>query len=492
MIIESLIENARRQPKRVIAKDPSRSLTCVQLCKFSQAMRSLVQSQTVCDRVGVMLPASVAGLGTLMGSLWAGRTIVPLNFLLKPDELRLILQDAGIDLVITTEHFASITEALPVRSLFLEQAGLKKRYLWSRLRRSPPPPQTKPNDVAALVYTSGTSGQPKGVCLTYNNFLSNARAAIEHMRMGPESHFLGVLPSFHVFGLTVLTFIPVVLGAAVTYVPRFSAQAAYQAIRDTDISILMAVPSMFSAISRLKDLDRSAFGRIQLAVSGGEPLPKGVYDLFGERTGLTLLEGYGMTETSPIIFVDAPWNHRVGTVGTPLPGVEIQVRDHSGRVLETGQEGELFVRGSLVMKGYHQRPLETGNMIGPDGWLRTGDIVRIEEEQHIRITGRAKELIIVGGENVYPREVEIILERHPAVAAVAVMGQQDNTRGEAVVAYVSLEEGSKTTPQHLREYCREHLAGYKVPRQIHILPELPRGPTGKVLKKELAGRDPVL
>ncbi len=485
MMIELLLEHASRQPRRVIAQDPFRSLTSRQLCTFAQTMRSLILSQTHCERVGVMLPASVAGLGTLLGSLWAGKAIVPLNFLLRPEELQAILLDAEIDLVITTEHFASLSESFPVRTLYLERAGLKHRYLLSRVRRTPEPPKTKPEDIAAVVYTSGTSGQPKGVCLSYDNFLSNARAAIEHMRMGPENHFLGVLPSFHVFGLTVLTFIPVVLGAAVTFVPRFSPQAAYKAIRETDVSIMMAVPSMFAAIARLKELDRRAFSRIRLAVSGGEPLPKGIYDLFGERTGLTLLEGYGMTETSPIISVDVPWNHRVGTVGTPLPGVEIQIRDNNGQVLETGQEGELFIRGPLVMKGYHRRPSETAEMIGPDGWLRTGDIVRVEEDRHIRITGRAKELIIVGGENVYPREVENVLERHPAVAAVAVVGQTDKSRGEAVIAYVSLEEGVEMTPQSLREYCREHLAGYKVPREIYILHELPRGPTGKILKRQL-------
>lgn len=485
MLINMLLEHTRRQPKRIVAQDSFRSLTSTQLCTFAQTMRSLIQSETRCERVGVMLPASVAGLGTLLGCLWAGKTIVPLNFLLKPEELRAILHDAEIDLVISTEHFASLAESFPVRTLFLERAGLRRRYLWSRVRRTPDPPLKKPQDIAAIVYTSGTSGQPKGVCLTYENFLSNSRAAIEHMRMGPENHFLGVLPSFHVFGLTVLIFIPVVLGASVTFVPRFSPQAAYKVIRETDVSIIMAVPSMFAAIARLKDLDRNDFGRIRLAVSGGEPLSRCIYDLFGERTGLTLLEGYGMTETSPIISVDVPWNHRVGTVGTPLPGVEIQVRDNAGKTLGAGREGELFVRGPLVMKGYHHKPSETAEIIGPDGWLRTGDIVRVEDDHHIRITGRAKELIIVGGENVYPREVENVLERHPAVAAAAVVGQADKSRGEAVIAYVSLEEGVETTPQVLREYCREHLAGYKVPREVHIIRELPRGPTGKILKRQL-------
>ena len=203
-----------------------------------------------------------------------------------------------------------------------------------------------------------------------------------------------------------------------------------------------------------------------------------------ERTGVRLMEGYGLTETSPVISCDMPSTHRVGTVGQPLPGVQTQVRDQTGQPLSAGQEGELFVRGPLVMKGYFHRPDETAAVIDADGWFRTGDIIRIDAG-YISITGRAKDLIIVGGENVYPREVESVLEQHPAVADAAVVGREDGSRGEVVVGFVSLHEGADATGDRLRHFCRDQLAGYKVPRQIHVRPDLPRGPTGKVLKRQL-------
>ena len=485
MLVQHLLEAVRRFPHKPAANDPTRRLTYAQLTTLAQAMRRLVLKETGCPRLGVLLPGSVGGLGTLLGTLWAGKTIVPLNFLLPPRELAAVIDDARIDLVITTEHFKALMDQVPIRCLYLERLHLKRRYLRAKLTRTPEPPSTSPDDLAAIVYTSGTTATPKGVCLTYNNLLSNSTAAIEHMRLTPEHHLLGVLPPFHVFGLTVLNVIPIVLGATTTYIPRFSPQAAYHAIATEDISLLIAVPSMYAAIARLKSLDASKCQCIKLAASGGEPLPRTVYEQMYERTGVRLMEGYGLTETSPVISCDMPPTHRVGTVGRPLPGVQTQARDETGQPVSAGQEGELFVRGPLVMKGYFHRPDETAAVIDADGWFRTGDIVRIDDEGYVSITGRAKDLIIVGGENVYPREVEAVLEQHPAVADAAVIGRQDGSRGEVVVGFVSLHEGADATGDKLRHFCRDQLAGYKVPRQIHVRPDLPRGPTGKVIKRQL-------
>ena len=485
MLIEHLLESVRRRPNKRAANDPLRPLTYSQLSTFAQAIRRLVLKETRQERVGVLLPASTAGLGVLVGTVWSGKTVVPLNFLLQPGELSAVIADAQIDLVITTEHFDWLMRQTPVRALYLEKLFLKTRYAYEKFRRTPEPPQVSPEDLAAIVYTSGTTGLPKGVCLTHENLLSNCRAAIEHLRITSDHHLLGVLPPFHVFGLTVLKFLPIVLGATVTYIPRFSPQAAYRAIELEGITILLAVPSMYGAIARLKDLDATRFKRLHLAVSGGEPLPRTVYNQMYERTGVRLMEGYGLTETSPVLSCDVPWDHRVGTVGMVLPDVETQLRDQAGGVRANGREGELFVRGPMVMKGYFHRPEETEAVIDRDGWFRTGDIVEIGDDGHVSITGRAKDLILVGGENVFPREVELALEQHPAIADVAVIGQQDGSRGEVVVGFVALREDVEATAEELRSFCRDQLAGYKVPRKIHIRRELPRGPTGKILKREL-------
>ncbi|MHC4674086.1 MAG: class I adenylate-forming enzyme family protein, partial [Planctomycetota bacterium] len=243
--------------------------------------------------------------------------------------------------------------------------------------------------------------------------------------------------------------------------------------------------SMHAAIARLKNIEPDKLKNVRLALSGGEPMPLSVYELVKKRTGIELLQGYGLTETSPVISCNVPWAHSLGSVGQPIPGAEIQIRDESGQPLDKGQEGEICVRGPMVMKGYYNRPEETVAVIDRDGWFRTGDIGKLDNENYLYITGRAKDLIIVGGENVYPREVESILEGHPEVEEVAIVGRPDESRGEVVVGFVTLSDNAQASANDLRSYCREHLASYKVPRQIHIKPELPKGPTGKILKREL-------
>lgn len=485
MIVEALLDAARRYPDRVAVRDATRELTYAQLTTFAKAIRRLVLKESAQPRVGVMLPSSAGTVGVLFGVMWSGRAVVPLNFLLQARELAAVVADAGLDLIIATEHFKELAAQLPVRTLFLEQLNLKRRYLWEKIRRTPEPPAVAPDDVAAIIYTSGTTAQPKGVCLTHNNLATNSRDSIRHMHLEPGHHLLGVLPPFHVFGFTVLNILPVFLGAKVTHIPRFSPTAAYQAVVKDDVSVLLAVASMFGAIARLKSLEAENCKRIHICVSGGEPLPRAVYDEFLRRTGVRICEGYGLTETSPVVCADMPWSHRVGTVGRAIPNVQVQLRDAHSQILEGDVEGEICIRGPNIMKGYYNRPEETAAVIDPQGWFRTGDLGRVSADGYIAITGRAKDMIIVAGENVYPREVESILESHPAVAESAVIGQQDGSRGEVVVAYVSLRDGKQISGDELRAFCRDHLAGFKVPRQVHIRPELPHGPTGKVLKRAL-------
>ena len=485
MLIQAFLETVAAHPNKIAIKDPTRRLTYRQLATFAKAIRRLVKKETACERVGVMMPSSAGGLGCLLGTLWAGRTVIPLNFLLPSRELAGVVADAGIDLILTTEHFEEQLAGVPVRPIYLERINLKRKYLLARFWPTPAAPQVDPDDIAVILYTSGTTGLPKGVCLSHNNIISNATAAYQELRILPESVLLGVIPPFHVFGLTVVMFLPMILGATVSCIPRFSPQAAYRAIQQDNVDVLIAVPSMYAAIARLKSIERDKCSGVKLAASGGEPLPRTVYDLVYEKTGIRLIEGYGLTETSPVISADFPWAHKVGTVGKALPNVEIQLRDDTGHVLRHDQEGELYVRGPSVMKGYYNKPEDTAAVIDGDGWFRTGDIVRIDDDGYLAITGRAKDLIITGGENVYPREVESVLEEHPAVAEAAVIGKPDPSRGEVVVAFVAIKEDAQAETGELRSFCRDRLAGFKTPREVHIRQEFPRGPTGKILKRQL-------
>lgn len=485
MLVACLLDSVGRFGGKIAASDPAQQLSYAHLSVMARVMRRVILDESRAENVGILLPASASGLATIFGAMWAGRRAVPLNFLLQPAELKAIIDDAGLDLLITTIHFEPLTAQLPVRSVFLENIDLPRRFVAEAKEPVPPPPAANDDEVACLLYTSGTTGQPKGVCLTHRNFETNARAAIEHMRLTPDDHFLCVVPPFHIFGLSVLHMLPVILGGSVTYIPRFAPQAMYRAVADAGVTVLLAVPSMYGAMVRLKEIEPAAFAKVRIAASGGEPLPRTIYELVRARTGVTLVEGYGMTETSPIISVDLPWDHRVGTVGHAIPGVEVQLRTDVGDVVGRRGEGELYVRGPLVMKGYYHREEETAAAIDREGWMRTGDVVRIDEDGVLAITGRAKDLIIVAGENVYPREVEGVLEQHPAIAEAAVVGRPDGSRGEVVIAFVMLRPGAAATPEELRTFCRERLASFKTPREVIVREEFPRGPTGKILKREL-------
>jgi len=261
-----------------------------------------------------------------------------------------------------------------------------------------------------------------------------------------------------------------------------------QYLSEDRASIFMATPSMYSALTQSKALTQDTFRSVQLPITGGEPLPMPVWQQFREKYDVTILEGYGLTETSPVVSTNLPWKIKAGTVGTALPGVHVIVRDENGNTLPAGEQGEICIRGDSVTRGYYNKPADTAVAIDRDGWFRTGDLGRIDSEGFISITGRIKDMIIVGGDNVYPREIEAVLDQHPGVAESCVVGMADASRGEVVVGFVAPREGSELKPIELREHCRKHLAGYKVPRQIIVDESLPRGPTGKILKRALRER----
>lgn len=417
--------------------------------------------------------------------LWSSKTAVPLNFLLSTDELRKVVENAELDLILTIRHFKDLGTKLPARTLFLEELPLKRKMLPAMFRRLPPAPTVDPHATAVILYTSGTTAEPKGVELTYSNLHSNCVDAIHSLGIDPRQTVLNILPPFHVFGLTATVLVPVMLGMSVYAIPRFSPVAVVRTAAAKRISLIAGISSMYAAVLRTKSAKPESLSSIQLAICSGEPLPDSVRIGFQERFGVTLRQGYGLTETSPVVSVCSAGAHREGTVGKPIRNVEVRIVDSEGRDLSAGGEGEILVRSPGVMKGYYKKPDETRRVIDADGWFRTGDIGRLDEDGYLTVTGRVKEMLIIGGENVFPREIEAVLEAHEGVLQAAVIGVPDESRGEVPVAFVIPRHGANVSEQELRNHAKRSLAGFKVPKQVHIREDLPQSPTGKVLKRRL-------
>lgn len=344
-------------------------------------------------------------------------------------------------------------------------------------------PETRPEDTAVLLYTSGTTGEPKGVMLTHANLLSNQDAYSRVFSFTERDGLIGVLPLFHSFGITVNLLASAFCGCSLYLVPRFQLRPVQELLRRVSSGIFTAVPSMFNLLAKAPGEER--LDRMRVAVSGGAPLPLSVHEAFVRRFGMSITEGYGLTEASPVVCTNRPRENRPGTIGLPLPGVDVQIWDEGDCPLPPGEPGELVTRGPHVMAGYYRNPEATAAAIHPEGWLRTGDMATIDEAGYVRIVGRKKELIISSGMNVYPREIEEVLTSHPKVAEAAVIPVADPLRGEIPKAFVVLHEGQRIDPRQLRQLCRERLAEYKIPRQIEIIDALPKTPTGKIQKKSL-------
>ena len=485
MLVDLLIDASRNRGDIMAVSDALMTLTYRRLGQFAQVCRDFIARATNRPRVGLLLPASGAFSGCLFGTLWAHKTPVPLNFLLSAEELAAIVRAAGLDTVVTVKHFAELVGKLPATPLFLEDQPIKRHMVAKMLRRIPAPPRVAPDDTAVLLFTSGTSAEPKGVELTYRNLHSNCLDCIATANIQPDHTFLNCLPPFHVFGLTANVLVPVALGASVHSIPRFSPTAVADVFRKHTISVFMAIPSMYAAVLRLKSAPPDLMKHTYLPVSGGEPLPDAIADGYRERFGVRLYQGYGLTETAPVCTLELPDANRNGSIGRPIRNVDVRIVGDDGAELPAGADGEIWIKGPNVMRGYLDNADATRRVITPDGWFKTGDAGHVDADGFVSITGRLKDMMIVGGENVFPREIEQVLERHPAIATVAVIGLPDASRGEAPVAFVTLKDGATATEIELRDFARASLARYKVPRQVHIHPDLPRGPTGKILKRRL-------
>ncbi|MGD9790987.1 MAG: class I adenylate-forming enzyme family protein [Phycisphaerales bacterium] len=437
--------------------------------------------------VGVLMPTGAGFAMTALASWILGRTVVPLNYLLKPEELQYVIDDCGTEVVLTVGAMLDFMKFTP-RVANLVRLDEQK---FEGVPEARWPAMVDDDDLALLLYTSGTSGKPKGVMLTHGNIVANVRQIVEWVgiKHGDDHVFLGVLPQFHTFGLTALTILPLSLGFKVVYLARFMPGKIVKALREHRPTLLIAIPSMYAALANAKDATPEDWASLRFVVSGGEPLPQSVFERLRDRFGVTLNEGYGLTETAPVSNWCRPQDFKRGSVGMALPGVTERIVDvNTGKPLGPNEDGEVQIMGPNVMRGYYKLPTESAGAFTSDGFFRTGDIGRFDLDGHLYITGRLKEMMIVGGENVFPREIEEVLNRHASVAASGVIGVHDPVRGELPVAFVEIREGGEFDERELQSWCRQSLAGYKVPDRVIRLDELPKNPTGKIMRRELKNR----
>jgi len=495
-----LSETAHSSPDRPVALFSGGQLTYRELDKASDSLAASLTAIGIRpgDPVALQLPNIPQFLVSYFGILKAGGIVVPLNVMLKAPEVAFHLGDSGARILITWEGI--LAEA----AKGAEAAGLDRVYAvghagdsetampFERLLDAAVPrfemAAREPLDTAVIVYTSGTTGRPKGAELTHMQLYMNADIPGRLFDVQADDIVLTVLPLFHVFGLSSIVDVCVRFGCAMSLIPRFSPAAVLAAIQRDRITIFEGVPTMFADVLSCPDLDSYDLSSLRIAISGGASIPAPVLDAFEERFGLVILEGYGLTETaSTTTFNVSADERRAYSVGKPIWGTQTQVWDSAGRPLPPGPEnvGEVVTRGMHVMKGYWHNPEATGEAFTGD-WLHTGDLGYFDEDGFLYIVSRKKELIIRGGYNVYPSEIENVLHAHPAVADAAVVGVPDERLGEEVMAVIIRRPSADLLEAELTAYCRERLAAYKCPRIFEFRSELPKNTLGKVLKDELA------
>ena len=462
------------------------------------------------DNVALLLGNTPHFIISLYAIMRIGAIAVPINPTYTKDEISYILQNAEVKGIVALDLLLPLVEvaahAFPAIQAFiicettadigekvaaLQGVAKEKTKLFQHVvaqaSGTAQIAAIDEQDTAVILYTSGTTGQPKGAMLTHNNLYCNARDIGVYLNMDEHDRVIATLPVFHVFALTVVVNAPLMKGATVLLAPRFSPAEIYALAKAQQATIFAGVPTMFNFLLQYSEGDANDFEHLRLAISGGASLPVALLHAFEQHFNVRISEGYGLSEASPVTcFNPLDRERKPGSIGTSIPNVENKVVDEHGNEVPTGEVGELVVRGPNVMKGYYKMPEETAVAIR-DGWLYTGDLAQRDEEGYFFIVDRKKDLIIVGGFNVYPREVEEVLYTHPNVVEAAVVGFPDATFGEAVHAFIVLKEPT-TSVEEMQAFCREHLVKYKVPTTIEFIDELPKNSTGKILRRSFKER----
>jgi long-chain acyl-CoA synthetase len=483
-------EGAGKAPDTAAVRLGDAALTYAELDERSARLATLLREQGLRqgDRVGVMLPNVLEFPVAYYGVLRAGGTVVPMNVLLKRREIAFYLEDSGAKLLLAWQGFCEEARdgAADAGAELIEVEPASFAELLSGYKPTSGLAETEEEDTAVILYTSGTTGKPKGAELTHFNLSRNAEIAGRTTCVIEQGDIvLGALPLFHSFGQTVSMNASLRIGATLTLLPKFEPGEALEIMQRDRVTHFYGVPTMYGALLHHPDRESYDASTLRTCITGGASMPVEVLRGFEEAFDCEVLEGYGLSETSPVASSNHPGRPRKpGSIGTPLEEVEMKVVDEDDNEVPQGEVGEIVIRGHNIMKGYWQRPDATAEAMR-GGWFHSGDMAKVDEDGYFFIVDRKKDLIIRGGYNVYPREVEEVLYEHPKIREAAVVGVPHDEWGEEIGAAVVCHEGEELAPEEVSQYVKERIAAYKYPRIVWFLDDLPKGPTGKILKREI-------
>ena len=491
-----LTETTSNRPDHIAIRFQDQTVTYAELNRRVDSLAWGLSAVGVkpADVCVLMMPNSINWVTVYYALAKLGAVVLPVNFLYRVGELEHIFRDSGARAFIGDsahlEQASKVMSGLPEVEIRVADgapaAGFQSLNGLFFSRADFPVHPAADEDPLAIIYTSGTTGLPKGAVLTHRNLASNAMTIAGMRYTDPQDVVLGVLPFFHIYGQTSILNASMYLGLTVRLWVHFDADQVFRAIEEEESSILIAVPTIFNRLAEMAAATPPRRSSLRYCVSGGASLPVEVLKAFESLFSATIYEGYGLTECSPVC-VENPYGRstRPGSIGLPVPGFEARLVDESDREVDQGTVGELVVRGPGVMKGYLRQPEATERTLR-HGWLHTGDLARKDEDGYIYIVDRKKDMVIRGGYNVYPREIEEILYSHPAVSEAAVLGVPHPDLGEEVAAVVVLRSGANATPEEIRSFVKERVAPYKYPRLVKLAKELPKSATGKILKRAIS------
>ncbi|RJP65869.1 MAG: long-chain fatty acid--CoA ligase [Candidatus Abyssobacteria bacterium SURF_17] len=447
------------------------------------------------DKVCLLMTNCAEYIYSFFGITKAGAVATPINSLLKGEEITYILNDSDAKALFIQSKFDElIQKILPqcpklkniiVVDTDVSPAGRKSLNELLKAAASRPPVEVTAEDVAGIIYTSGTTGRPKGVELTHRNYLVDSQQVSAAAQMTPVDRFLCILPLFHVNAQVVTTLSPMYAGASMILLEGFSPKTFLPALSHYKATAFSGVPTVYAILNNMPDAEKYDLSTLRFCICGAAPMPVEVFTTFEERYKAFILEGYGLSEGTCASSINPLGGERkIGSIGLPLKGQEMRIFDDAGKEMPPGKVGEIVVRGENVMKGYYKNPGATAETL-KEGWLRTGDLGYVDEDGYFYIVGRKKEMIIRGGENIYPKEAEEVLYRHPAILEAAVVGIPDKIWGEEVMAFIIPREGASLTADEVIAYCKQHLADFKCPRKVAFAKEFPKTATGKIQKNRI-------
>lgn len=467
--------------KRTALISDKQYITYEQLARAVDAVASIIRQSGVGkgDKVAVMLPNVPEFVYSYFGALKLGAVVVPFNTLSTPYELTYLLNNSDSKILITQgtqlKKIDEIKDKLSTchRVIPIDSMNQNGELLTGAAGQGNAAAEIHPEDPAVMIYTAGLTGRPLGAVLTHHNLYSQAVTTKSIAQRTPDDVALALIPLFHSFGATVNMLLVIKAGCSIVMMERLTMDSLFSAIEREKISFIAGVPRLFMGMILYEKASRYNAGSIDLCITGGAPMPADFLPAFESKFGVRLLEGYGLTEASPVCAFNRPdITCKQGSIGPAIMGVEIKIVDDNGRELPPHGMGELIVKGDNVMQGYYKNDAATSAVI-KDGWLHTGDLGRMDEDGYIFLTGLKKRMIITSGFNVYPREVETVLNMHPAIKASRVSGKQDLMRGEIVKAYIVPREGQNADEKEIIRYCKTYLSNYKVPREVEFVREIP-------------------